>query len=229
MRLLSVDTSSSAGSVAILDEEKLLGAVLTDSTESHSVRLYPAVQFLLDQLRLELQQLDAYAVTTGPGSFAGLRIGVAAIKGFAELQGKPVVGVSTLEAIASLASPQPTETRLISLVDARRSELFTGVYAQAKFELTCLESDQLMNVREFFSSFPDGPYLFMGPDVEKFGEFITVKSKQGWRMEKTTPYLAPAAGKVALAKIRRNEVTSATALSIHYIRRSDAEIMFKGC
>lgn len=228
MQLLSVDTSSSAGSVAIFDDEKLVGAVETDCAESHSVRLYAAIQFLLRQLQFDLTQFDAYAVTTGPGSFAGLRIGVTAIKGFAELHGKPVVGVSTLEAIAASANQQPKDTRMVALVDARRSEFYFGVYARTASGLTCLEPDQLINVQEFFLSFPQGPFLFVGPEVEKFGDIISSKSQEGWKLETTTPYLAPAAGRLALAKIRRNEVVSASELSIHYIRRSDAEIMSKG-
>lgn len=204
-----------------------VGGVDVLSTESHSTRLYSALEFLFSQFQTRLDAVDCFAVTTGPGSFAGLRIGVAAMKGLAELAGKPTVGISTLEAIAASAPPRTSEGRLVALMDARRSELFAGVYALSGENLKCIEPDRLFGIEEFFSSQPQEPTLFVGPEVEKFQLHIQEKSKIGWALEKTTAFLAPAAARLAWKKFNANEVTSADALSVQYLRRSDAELMFK--
>lgn len=225
MLILSVDTASKAGSVAVRRDDVLLGCVETDSTASHSVRLFAAIQFLTAQLKLRLNEFDAYAVTTGPGSFAGLRIGVAAVKGLSEMHQKPVIPVSTLEAIAATAAEFSASPRIAAILDARRSELYAGIYGG---ELKVLEPDHVMKVEPFFASQPKGPCQFAGPDVDRFSSFIIPYSGRGWTFLKTSWFLAPHVALLAARKFRRGEMVSSEQVSIHYIRRSDAEMMFKG-
>ena len=228
MLILSVDCASRAGSVALTRDGVLIGSVNIDSDESHSVRLFSALEFLTCQLRVSLSEIDAYAVTTGPGSFSGLRIGVASIKGFAEMHQKPTVAVSTLEAIAaSGVGLSPGET-LVPIIDARRSELYAGVYNLAPGGLERMEQDHLFGVEAFFFKHPATPCVFLGPEVNKFAPFIETKRASGWSVQSTTPFLAPSMANVAQQKMARGETFSADRLSIHYIRRPDAERMFKG-
>ncbi|MBZ5554305.1 MAG: tRNA (adenosine(37)-N6)-threonylcarbamoyltransferase complex dimerization subunit type 1 TsaB [Acidobacteriia bacterium] len=228
MLILSVDTASKAGSVAVLRDDVLLGCVETESTESHSVRLFAAVRFLTGQLKLRLNEFEAYAVTTGPGSFAGLRIGVATIKGLAEMNQKPVIPVSTLEAFAAAAAEVLPSPRIAALLDAHRSELYAGVYAMSNGELEAVEPDRLMKVESFFASQPKVPCQFAGPDVDKFSSHITPNAGSGWSFLRTSWYLAPQVARLAARKFERAEKVSSEQVSIHYIRRSDAEMMFKG-
>lgn len=228
MWILSVDTSSDAGSIVVSRDETLRGAVETDSRESHSLRLFAAIQFLTHQLHLTMAQFDAFAVTTGPGSFAGLRIGVATIKGFAEMYQKPIVAVSTLEAIAASAVGIEPGKHVVALLDARRSELYAGVYTFDESGLRLLEPDRLENVESFFAAQQKTHTVFVGPDVKVFSPHIEVCARMGWAMQTTTRFLAPAVARVAVQKLKRAETVSADKLSIHYIRRSDAEMILKG-
>ncbi|MBZ5534408.1 MAG: tRNA (adenosine(37)-N6)-threonylcarbamoyltransferase complex dimerization subunit type 1 TsaB [Acidobacteriia bacterium] len=228
MLILSVDTSSKAGSIAILRDDVLLGCVETESAESHSVRLFAAIQFLMGQLKLRMNEFNAFAVTTGPGSFAGLRIGVATIKGLSEMHQTPVIPVSTLEAIAATAAEVLPSPRIVALLDARRSELYAGIYGVSEGELKAVESDRLMRVESFFASQPKAPCQFAGPDVDRFTSFIAPNSGSGWSFLKTSWYLAPQVARLAARKFERAEMVSSDRVSIHYIRRSDAEMMFKG-
>lgn len=227
MLILSIDTTSNAGSIAVSDDDVLLGCVQTRSTESHSVRLFAAIQFLIQQLKIPLSRFDAYAVTTGPGSFAGLRIGVAAVKGFAEMFQKPVVPVSTLEAVAGTAGDSPANERIIALLDARRSEVYAGTYLCSGDHLVCVEPDCLVKTDLFFGAQPETPRRFVGPEVDKFSSFVTPRSRWGWSLTKTTWFLAPQVAKLAAQKLQKAGMVPVDQLSIHYIRRSDAEMMFR--
>ena len=226
--ILSVDTASNAGSIAISRDKEIVGLVELLSEESHSVRLFAGIQFLLHQLRLPLEQVDAYAVTTGPGSFAGLRIGVSAMKGFAELYQKPMLSVSTLEAIAGGADLNAADSAVVALMDARRSELYAGVYQQEECGVRCVEPDRLVEVENFFAEEREGRLLFAGPEVEHFDRWIRAGAAVGWSMRRTTRFLAPAVARQAYRKFSAGETQTADQLMIQYIRRSDAELMFKG-
>jgi tRNA threonylcarbamoyladenosine biosynthesis protein TsaB len=227
MLILSVDTATKAGSVAVLRDGGLIGCVEIDCAESHSTRLFGTVQFLTRQLNLAMQDFDAYAVTTGPGSFAGLRIGVAAVKGWAEMNQKPVVAVSTLEAIATMAVEFPGSPRIAALLDARRSEIYAGVYTLSEGELIPEGPDRLMKVESFFASQPRTPCQFVGPEVDRFSSFITANTASGWSSRRTSWYLATHAAYRAARRLQRAERMSSDQVAIHYIRRSDAEMMFQ--
>ena len=227
MLILSIDTTSNAGSVAVSEHTTLLGCVQTSSAESHSVRLFAAIQFLIEQLKIPLSRFDAYAVTTGPGSFAGLRIGVAAVKGLAEMFQKPAVPVSTLEAVAGTAGVISGNERIVAVLDARRSEVYAGTYVCSGDHLVCVEPDCLVKADLFFGAQPETPCRFVGPEVDKFSSFVTPRSSWGWSLVKTTWFLAPQVAKVASQKIQKAGMLPSDQLSIRYIRRSDAEMMFK--
>ena len=125
MLTLAIDTSTPSGSIAVLREERLVGILGIAAEETYSSRLFRHVKYLLEELQLSLNEFDLYAVAAGPGSFTGLRIGLTAAKGWAEVFSKPVVGVSVVEAIAVRATtPAPV---LVSLLDARRGQVFGAV------------------------------------------------------------------------------------------------------
>ncbi len=226
--ILSVDTASPWGSLAVSREHEIIGVVESHSTESHSVRLFAGIQFLLTQLHLSVGQFDAFAVTTGPGSFAGLRIGIATMKGLAEMQGRPMVGISTLEAIAAPLIEERLESPIIPLMDARRSEVFAGGYKAGDDGLQCLEADRVVGVETFFSDQPRSARVFAGPEIEKFRRWIEPGTEWGWTRRRTTPYLAAAVARCAFQKLARGDVSTPDLLPIEYLRRSDAETLFKG-
>ena len=100
MKILSVDTSATAASVALSEEGKLIGETFINTSLTHSQTLIPMVEQLLNNTKTEISDIDAIAVNAGPGSFTGVRIGVAAVKGLAFANDIPCVSVSTLESMA---------------------------------------------------------------------------------------------------------------------------------
>src|SRR2546426_7559948 len=98
LKILSLDTSSSAGSILLAEDERVLGEINLDSPETHSVRLLSGVDYLLKSLGFRLADVDAFAVISGPGSFTGIRIGLTTIKGLADSTSKPTIPITAFEA-----------------------------------------------------------------------------------------------------------------------------------
>ncbi len=125
MRVLAIDTSTMVSTCAILEDEKLLGEYSLNQEITHSENLVPMIKEMLDNLELNISHIDLYGVAIGPGSFTGLRIGIATIKAFAHVFDKPMVGVSTLE---GLAFNLPYRGIIVPMIDARRNRVYTGIY-----------------------------------------------------------------------------------------------------
>src|SRR5699024_3340131 len=121
-----LDTSTHMATCAVIDENRILGEYSLNQDMTHSEKLVPMIKEVLDSLDLKVSDIDLYGVSIGPGSFTGLRIGVATIKAFAHLFDKPVVAVSTLEA---LAFNLPYNETVVPMMDARRDRVYTGIYS----------------------------------------------------------------------------------------------------
>lgn len=126
MKLLCMDTSAKVSSVSILDGEKVLGEFTVHLTLTHSQTIMPMCQQLLQICGLTVADLDAFAVSVGPGSFTGLRIGLAAIKGMAFAASKPCIGVSTLDALAQ--NIPDGEGYVCAVMDARCNQVYQALY-----------------------------------------------------------------------------------------------------
>ncbi|MEW8972722.1 MAG: tRNA (adenosine(37)-N6)-threonylcarbamoyltransferase complex dimerization subunit type 1 TsaB [Tissierellaceae bacterium] len=126
MKILGLDTSTMMTTCAVIDDNRLIGEYSLNQDMTHSERLVPMIKEVLDNLGLKIEDIDLYGVAIGPGSFTGLRIGVSTIKAFAHLFNKPVVGVSTLEA---LAYNLPYNDIIVPMIDARRNRVYTGIYS----------------------------------------------------------------------------------------------------
>lgn len=125
MKVLAVDTSTMVSTCAVLDDEKILGEYSLNQEVTHSENLVPMIKEMLDNLGLKASDIDLYGVATGPGSFTGLRIGIATVKSLAHVFDKPIVGVSTLE---GLAFNLPYKGIIVPMIDARRNRVYTGIY-----------------------------------------------------------------------------------------------------
>ena len=126
MRILAVDTTTERGSVAVVSGGEVLGEVRLRSGMGHSKRLMPAIAFLLDGLGLSAPDIEGYAVTAGPGSFTGLRVGLSCVQGLALASGRPCLGLSTLDVLAArIAGAAPT---VVAAMDAYRGEVYACVF-----------------------------------------------------------------------------------------------------
>ena len=126
MNIMAFDTSAKAAGVAVCSEEKLLAEFSVNTGLTHSQTMMPMAQAALDCAKLTLHDIDAFAVAAGPGSFTGLRIGIAAVKGLAQTLGKPCVPVSTLEGLAQ--NLQGFEATVCAVMDARCKQVYNALF-----------------------------------------------------------------------------------------------------
>lgn len=140
---MGLDTSTLMATCAVLSENRLLGEYSLNQDMTHSERLVPMIKEVLDNLNLKIEDIDLYGVAIGPGSFTGLRIGVATIKAFAHLFNKPVVGISTLEA---MAFNLPYNEIIVPMIDARRERVYTGIYTWENDTIKCIMEPQVLEI-----------------------------------------------------------------------------------
>jgi tRNA threonylcarbamoyladenosine biosynthesis protein TsaB len=126
MKVLGIDTSTSCGSVGLIDDESIISEYFLDIPVTHSERLLGTIKIVLEGARLAIGDLDGWAVSLGPGSFTGLRIGVSTIKGLSLATGKPISGVSTLDVLANQISSIPY--LVCPILNARKGEVYTAFY-----------------------------------------------------------------------------------------------------
>ena len=233
--ILSLDTSSSCGSVAVLRKERPIGVISTASEETFSSRIFRQLEFLLSELSLKLGDFDLFAVNAGPGSFTGLRVGLTTAKAWAEVHGKPVVAVSGLEAVAS--QDRSAATAVIPVMDARRGEIYAGLYRRSEGKP---EAEALTRVEEivltpcqFITWLTDSPERraapLVTPAVEWLAPILSAQNSvgQAFAVREVSPVLAPAIGALAYERAQRGETTDALRLDANYIRRTDAERNWK--
>ena len=146
MIILAIESSALTASVAVYDSDRLLGEYTVNNGNTHSETLLPMVESLLGFLNLSVSDVELFAVSAGPGSFTGIRIGVATLKGLAFGSGKPCVGVSTLEAMAyRLQAPNGL---ICPVMNARRKQVYTALFREQNGELLRLMPDSAIAIEE---------------------------------------------------------------------------------
>jgi len=224
MKILAVDTSSRTGSVAVLENEAVLAEIQVTSTETHAKRLMSAIDSALRMAGIGVSECDGFAVTTGPGSFTGLRIGISAVKGLGFATAKPVTAVSTLDA---LAYQFPTVADLICpLLDARKGEVYTAIYKCGSYmDWDKVTPDSAVDPRQWLMQI-EGSCLFVGDGASLYRNLI--KQIVGQKARFAPPYLntvrASVVAYIGMKQIERGQVVDVGSLVPHYIRKSDAEI-----
>lgn len=165
MRLLAFDTSSQALSVALTEDEQLLGKLDLTLKKNHSITLMPAVDFLMTQAGLTPRDLDRIAVAQGPGSYTGLRIAVTTAKTLASTLNIDLVGVSSLAAIAANTEVQG---KVIPLMDARRQNVYAGIYENGQ----SVSADQHVALQDLLMTLQSEPSLTFTGEVTAFRDMI---------------------------------------------------------
>lgn len=166
MTILAIDTSNYTLGVALLNEDKVIGEFMTNIKVNHSIRAMPAIQNLMKDCGIEPNQLSKIVVAKGPGSYTGVRIGVTIAKTLAWSLNIPIIGISSLEILASSAG-RYFGGYIAPLFDARRGQLYTGLYEYQNGEIKTIVADQnVMNTDwvERLKSL-DKPILFVGNDL----------------------------------------------------------------
>ncbi len=213
MRILAVDTSSERGSVCVTDGPEVVGEVRLSCSIQHSERLFGSIHFLFQYFTFKLEDVDLFVAARGPGSFTGLRIGLAATQGFVTAFGKEAAGVSTLQALAWNAGETPN--LIAPTIDARRGEVYGALYRRVENELVEERPPVVLKPAEWFSSLPPQPLSFCGDGAIRYQELIA--PHPGWELRKTELYLARALAEIAMTSGRGP-------LEPLYVRKTDAEI-----
>jgi tRNA threonylcarbamoyladenosine biosynthesis protein TsaB len=235
--ILAVDTSSPAGSLAVLQDHTAIGTVYAGTTEPYSSRMFRQLEFLLRELSLGVHDFDLFAVGTGPGSFTGLRVGLTAVKGWAEVYGKPIAMISTLEAVA--AQSHAKTKRIIPVLDARRGQVYFAAYDSSNCDLALIDSERVGTPDEFLEQLeftpPDGEQpAVITPVPELLTNLLSrcgtsaARAKQAQlEIEEASPALAPYIGRLGLSRAKEGRITDSLKLDANYVRRSDAELHWK--
>ena len=153
MRILAVDTSAVCAAVAVTDDEKILSESQTNTGLTHSRTLMPMIDSTLRNAEIPLESIDFFSCSVGPGSFTGIRIGVAAIKGLCDALNKKCMPVSTLEALAyNLLGRKCTA---VSVMDARCNQVYCGIFSVDGNNVTRLTDDEAIKIDELKERLPE--------------------------------------------------------------------------
>ncbi|MEO8659846.1 MAG: tRNA (adenosine(37)-N6)-threonylcarbamoyltransferase complex dimerization subunit type 1 TsaB [Bryobacteraceae bacterium] len=219
-RILAIDTTAEFGSIALGEGGAVVDEVLLHSPEGFGQILFPQVEQLLARRQWRLQDIDCFAGMAGPGSFTGVRIGLTAVKGLAEAAGKPAVGVSNLRALAWFG----TAAQRAVVLDARRGEVYGAVYDD---RLDLVSDEVVTKFPAWLASLPEGNLEFIFTDPSLFAPALAGTRFADAAITAAPRALAGAAACIAARALALGLATDPVALDANYVRRSDAELLWK--
>jgi tRNA threonylcarbamoyladenosine biosynthesis protein TsaB len=214
--ILSVDTTSEFGSIALTDSDRVVEEIPLHSPEGFGHILFQRIEQLLARHDVSVQQIECFAAASGPGSFTGVRVGLAAVKGLAEATGKRVVAVSNLKALAFFGTAPLRAT----VLDARRGEVYGAVYND---RLEIVAPEIVIKFPAWLETLPAGRFEFVGLDFSPF-----LGSVDSDVPVVTAPRaLAAAIGRIAASEYRQGRASDPAEIDANYVRQSDAELFWK--
>jgi tRNA threonylcarbamoyladenosine biosynthesis protein TsaB len=227
MKVLGIDTSTPCGSIGLIDGKSVISEYLLNVSVTHSERLLVAIDLVLRKAGCALDDLEGFAISLGPGSFTGIRIGVSTVKGLAYAVQKPVVGVSTLDVLASQVSPTPY--LICPIIDARKGEVYSAFY---RYE----ELDRLKRLSEFQAIRPgvlsrmlNERTIFLGDGVMAYGDDLRNWLKSFAIFSPPTLHIphGSAVARLGVELLLRGEVLDLATFIPLYVRRSEAELKWE--
>ena len=212
LRLLAVDTTSDCGSIALAEDGQVIEEATLESPEGFGHVLFDEILRLLGRHHLRLDQLDGFAAAAGPGSFTGVRIGLTAVKGLAEANGRKAAAVSNLEALAFFGS-RPLRA---CVIDARRGEIYGAVYDTA---LQTIQDEVVMPFDAWVSQLPEGDLeLIAGGFDPPLQPHPVIHAPRA---------LAGAVAAIATRRFELGQAQDPAEIDANYVRRSDAELLWR--
>lgn len=224
MLILAIDTTGATLSAALLEDQTIRAEIFVNTGDNHSLHLLPAIKHVYDLTGSSVGATDLFACTLGPGSFTGVRIGASTIKGLAMATGKPVVGCSTLEALA--ANIGPISESICPILDAQRGQVYTAIY---KLNGNCIpqmmQKASITTLEPFIANFNDKDnVLFVGSGAVKYADLI----KRTLPESNIAPVQfgqvrASMVGLLGLRKFQEGHKLDVLTFSPFYLRLSEAE------
>jgi tRNA threonylcarbamoyladenosine biosynthesis protein TsaB len=236
--ILAIETATRAGSVALVRGEDLLASACGDASASHSQDLLESIERTLQDGGVKLSEVELFAAAEGPGSFTGLRIGLATTKSFAVCTGRSCAGVSTLAAIAQAAG---NAERVVSLLPAGRGELFAQMFSVRDGQVRDLDNATHLSLSDILEEYGLlQPVVWAGEGATLNAEALRTWAvnhnisindsggkPSGWHIVPPADQLAISIAKLALNKYSNGDTVSPNELRAVYVRASDAEIKEK--
>jgi tRNA threonylcarbamoyladenosine biosynthesis protein TsaB len=224
MKVLGIDTSTSCGSVGLIDEESIIAEYLLNIPVTHSERLLVTIERLLKETHLAVGDLDGWAISLGPGSFTGLRIGVSTVKGLALATRKPVAGVSTLDILANQIPFTPY--LICPILDARKGEVYASFYRYGEGNELKRESDYLAIKPQDLIKKIRERVIFIGDGVRTHGDYLRkiLQSLAIFAPHSLNFLHGSGVARLGLELLRKGEDLDLATFTPLYVRPSDAEI-----
>jgi tRNA threonylcarbamoyladenosine biosynthesis protein TsaB len=223
MKILALDTSTATASLAVCDDGAVLAEAGLEIGRRRGERLAQAIAFLLETVGLKPADLQAYTVGLGPGSFSGLRGGLALMKGLALAHPRPLVGVSSLEALA--ASAVGFRGLVLPVLDAHQGEVYAAVFEVGDAGLPERRTPDLALSPQRLRELAAGPVLILGEGLKKHGPAIAAALPAAWLAPPLCwPPRAAWVAALAAPRLARGEEDPLDPLVPLYVRSSDAEL-----
>jgi len=222
MIIMGIDTSGSFGGAALVSEQGLVAEYLLQIHRGHSELIVPTIERVLSDSGIALEDLTAFAVVTGPGSFTGLRIGLATVKGFAYALNKPIIPVTAMEALAWQHRTYPQ--LVYPIIDARRQEVFTQAFRSGESvaeAVNCKVSDLV----EMLNSLSE-PVLFTGPGVTAHRQQLSEVKHAIFAPDQDLQLRPSSAAALGLERFKQGKTQSWYDVLPYYMRKSSAEYQF---
>ena len=214
--ILSIDTTSEFGSIALTERDRTIEEILLHSPDGFGHILYQHLEQLLDRHRVSVQQMDCFAAASGPGSFTGVRVGLTAVKGLAEATSKPIVAVSNLRALAFFGSAPLRAT----VLDARRGEVYGALYDD---QLNAVTPECVMKFGAWLKTLPAEGFEFIATDFSPWRSLLN----NSVPVVTAPRALSAAIGCIAWRELEDRKALDPVAVDANYVRRSDAELFWK--
>lgn len=225
MKIITIDASGVAGSVAYVENHQLVGEYFVCHKLTHSQTIMPMLEHMKQLIGINLEEVDAVAVTSGPGSFTGLRIGVATAKAMAMALNKPLIGIPTLDVMANNITF--TDAIICPIMDARRNQVYTAYYEWQEGGLVRLSDYLGISIDELLETLKTYPkkVIFLGDGVQVFKEKIEEILGQQAQFAPSFLMMQRAAtlGHLACIAFEKGEVEDPDYFVPLYLRKSQAE------
>jgi tRNA threonylcarbamoyladenosine biosynthesis protein TsaB len=225
MLILALDTTTGAASCALSRDGVVLREDPFDPSRQLALQLPDALEAVLALAGAELREVDAFAVATGPGSFTGLRIGIATMQGLAFAAEKPLIGISALTALSAVASPAFLGSRIATWIDAWRGDVYAAMYEDGRVaaEPVVAHPADLLEAMPVVLAAND--ILFIGDGAATYREMILTRLGNAARIaEPASPPLSGIIAMLATIQYRNGHLPPPHAIRPLYVRRSDAEL-----
>lgn len=220
MKILALDTTGEFGSIALEDQGALVAEAHLHSADGFAHVIFHEIDSLLSRVGWKVAGIDCFAAASGPGSFTGVRVGLAAVKGLAEALGKPVAAVSKLRALAHFGSAE----RRVVMIDARRGEIYAAVYDSA---LRPIVSDTITKLSAWLRSLDSGAYEFITLAGDGLEASLAGTPFAEMKYTGAPRSIAPAVAFCARLDALNGNLVSPLVADANYVRRSDAELFWK--